>query len=317
MHALVRRASVLLFATLLAACAQPAATPAPTTAPAPATEQRVVGLVMKSLANEFFKNMQDGAIAHVKDRGDLRLIPVGMQSETDVETQVNAVENFISQKVDAIVIAPVDSESLTPVIAKAIEAGIVVVNIDVELDPALTKQYNINPVFVGPDNREGARLSGEVMAQALGEGGKVVILEGKPEAANAQQRLAGFQDAATAGKLEVLEVGVANWEAEQAETVMTELLAKYPDLQGVMASNDSMALGAAAAIDAAGLTGKIKIVGFDNIPAVKPLLESGVMLATVDQFGADMASNGIDYAMRILQGEQLSGWVKTPVELVK
>src|SRR5256885_1067721 len=65
------------------------------------TKNPVVGLVMKSLANEFFKDMQEGAVKHVQERGDLTLIPVGMHSETDIDTQINAIENFLTKKVDA------------------------------------------------------------------------------------------------------------------------------------------------------------------------------------------------------------------------
>src|SRR3977135_895939 len=78
------------------------------------TKKPVIGLVMKSSANEFFKDMQEGAVKHVQERGDLTLIPVGMHSETEIDTQVNAIENFITQKVDAIVVAPADSRALVP-----------------------------------------------------------------------------------------------------------------------------------------------------------------------------------------------------------
>src|SRR5246500_4659175 len=103
------------------------------------TKKPVIGLVMKSLANEFFKDMQEGAVKHVEERGDLTLIPVGMHSETDIDTQINAVENFITKKVDAIVVAPADSRALVPPLARAIKAGIVVINIDVALDEAAKK----------------------------------------------------------------------------------------------------------------------------------------------------------------------------------
>lgn len=79
-----------------------------------AADKPVVGLVMKSLANEFFKNMLEGAQAHNKEKGTYELKAVGMQSETDIETQINAVENFITQGVNAIVIAPADSRALVP-----------------------------------------------------------------------------------------------------------------------------------------------------------------------------------------------------------
>ena len=283
---------------------------------AQAADKPVIGLVMKSLANEFFKDMEEGAIKHVKQRGDLTLIPVGMHSETDIDTQINAVENFITQKVNAIVIAPADSRALVPPLARALKAGITVINIDVALDKDAMKQAGIQLAFVGPDNREGAKMSGDVLAKALGQGGKVVIIEGNPGADNAQQRKLGFDDAVKQGKLTLIESSTAHWETEEANTVFSNILTAHPDVQGVMCANDSMALGVVKAIDAAGKGGKIKVVGFDNIPAIRPLVKEGKVIATIDQFGSDMASNGIDYAMKALKGEKLSGWIKTPIKLV-
>jgi len=276
----------------------------------------VIGLVMKSLANEFFKDMQEGAIKHVAKRGDLTLLPVGMHSETDIDTQVNAVENFITKKVNAIVIAPADSRALVAPLARAIKAGIVVVNIDVALDEQAKKQAGVSLAFVGPDNRAGAKMAGDQLAKALGEGGKVVIIEGNPGADNAQQRKLGFDDAVKAGKLKLIDSRTAHWETEEANSVFSNMLTAHPDIQGVMAANDSMALGVIKAIDARGMSGKIKVVGFDNIPAVQPLLKEKKLLATVDQFGSQMAANGIDYAMKALAGEKIQGWIKTPIKLV-
>src|SRR5207253_5955242 len=148
----------------------------------------VVGLVMKSLANEFFKSMEEGARKFAAEDGTFTLVPVGMHSETDIDTQISAIENFITQKVDAIVVAPADSRALVPPLARAIKAGIIVINIDVALDEAAKKQAGVDLAFVGPDNRAGAKMSGDVLAKALGPGGKVVIIEGNPGADNAQQR---------------------------------------------------------------------------------------------------------------------------------
>jgi ribose transport system substrate-binding protein len=289
---------------------------APFSIHAQAAKKPVIGLVMKSLANEFFKDMQEGAVKHVQERGDLTLIPVGMHSETDIDTQISAIENFITQKVDAIVVAPADSRALVPPIARAIKAGIVVINIDVALDAAAKKQAGVDLAFVGPDNRAGAKMSGEVLAKALKAGGKVVIIEGNPGADNAQQRKLGFDDAVKEGKLDLLDSRTAHWETEEANSVFSNILTAHPDVQGVMAANDSMALGVVKAIDAAGKSGKIKVVGFDNIAAVQPLLKDGKLIATIDQFGSQMAANGIDYAMKALKGEKLKGWIKTPIKLV-
>jgi ribose transport system substrate-binding protein len=280
------------------------------------TKKPTIGLVMKSLANEFFKDMEEGAVKHVEERGDLTLVPVGMHSETDIDTQISAIENFITQKVDAIVVAPADSRALVPPLARAIKAGIVVINIDVALDEAAKKQAGVDLAFVGPDNRAGAKMAGDVLAKALGPGGKVVIIEGNPGADNARQRKLGFDDSVKEGKLDLVDSRTAHWETEEANSVFSNILTAHPEIQGVMAANDSMALGVVKAIDASGKSGKIKVVGFDNIAAVQPLLKQAKLIATIDQFGSKMAANGIDYAMKALKGEKLEGWIKTPIKLV-
>jgi ribose transport system substrate-binding protein len=310
-------ALLLIAALLLSACTAVQPVPAAPAPAAPAAEKPVVGLVMKSLANEFFKTMEEGAVKFAQEDGTFELIPVGMNSETDIDTQISAVENFVTQGVDLICVAPADSVGLVAPVKKAIDAGITVVNFDVKLDDKALAEAGLEGlVFVGPDNEEGAYLAGAELAKKLGEGANVVIIEGNPGADNATMRKAGFQRAADEGKLNVLESTTAHWETEEANTLMTNLLTKYPELQGVMAANDSMALGVVKAIEAAGLTGKIEVVGFDNIGAVQELIKNGQMLATIDQFGPDMAANCIRTGFTMLGGEPLTGWIKTPVKLI-
>ena len=286
-------------------------------APVRAAGKPKIGLVMKSLANEFFKQMQAGAEAYAAKNADkFDFKAVGMKDERDFAAQVDAVENFVTQKYDVIVVAPADSKAMVTPLAKAVKAGVKVINIDVELDQGAKKAAGVDLAFFGPDNRAGAKLAGDALAAALGAGGKVVILEGNPEADNAQQRKKGFMDSVAAGKLQLLDSKTAHWETEEANTLMTNYLTEYHDIQGVMAANDSMALGVVKALDAAGLSGKIKVVGFDNIPAVQPLIKAGKMLATVEQYGAQMAALGIDYGLRELAGEHFTGWVKTDVKLI-
>jgi ribose transport system substrate-binding protein len=259
---------------------------------------------MKSLANEFFKVMGEGTEKWQKEDNTFDLTMVGMNSETDIDTQIAAMENFITQKVDLIALAPADSVGLVPSVKKALDAGITVVNFDVKLDDKALAEAGLQDfLFVGPDNAEGARLAGEALAQKLGPGGKVIIIEGNPGADNATQRKNGFMKAVEDGQLELLDSVTAHWETEEANTVMTNLLTKHPDVQGVMAANDSMALGVIKALDAAGKAGQIQVVGFDNIPAVQPLLQNGTMLATIDQFGPDMAKNAIQTGFKVLNGK--------------
>jgi ribose transport system substrate-binding protein len=276
-----------------------------------------IGLVMKSLANEFFKQMEAGAEAYAaKNAAKFDFKAVGMKDERDFASQVDAVENFVTQKYDIIVVAPADSKAMVTPLAKAVKAGVAVINIDVELDKDAKAAAGIDLAFFGPDNRAGAKLAGDALAKALGPGGKVVILEGNPEADNAQQRKKGFDDSVSEGKLQLLDSKTAHWETEEANTLMTNFLTQYHDIQGVMAANDSMALGVVKALDSAGKSGTIKVVGFDNIPAVQPLIKGGKMLATVEQYGAQMAALGIDYGLRQLAGEKFTGWVKTDVKLI-
>jgi ribose transport system substrate-binding protein len=285
--------------------------------PALAADKPKVGLVMKSLANEFFKQMQAGAQQYAAKNADkFSFKAVGMKDERDFAAQVDAVENFVTQKYDIIVIAPADSKAMVTPLAKAVKAGVVVINIDVELDHDAKKAAGIDLAFFGPDNRAGAKLAGDALAKDLGAGGKVVILEGNPEADNGQQRKKGFMDAIAEGKLQLLDSKTAHWETEEANTLMTNFLTQFHDIQGVMAANDSMALGVVKALDAAGKSGQIKVIGFDNIPAVKPLVKAGKMLATVEQYGAQMAAMGIDYGLRQRAGEKFTGWVKTDIKLI-
>lgn len=328
---LIRRKTslVLLIAMfLVTACGSSAASPGVNTASTPPASSNAspgqggtkpkIGLVMKSLANEFFKQMQAGAEDYAsKNQDAFEFKSVGMKDERDFAAQVDAVENFITQKFDIIIIAPADSKAMVAPIAKAVNAGIAVINIDVALDKDAMKAAGIDLAFFGPDNKAGAKLAGDALAKKLGAGGKVVILEGNPEADNAQQRKAGFDAAVTEGKLTTLDSLTAHWETEEANTVMTNFLTKYPDIQGVMAANDSMVLGVVKALDAAvGKSGQIQVVGFDNIPAVQPLIKAGKVLATVEQYGAKMAVFGIDYGLRTMKGEKFTGWVQTDIKLI-
>lgn len=276
-----------------------------------------LALVMKSLANEFFQTMADGASAYQKQHvDDFDLVVNGIRNETDLTQQVALVEQMIARKVSAIVIAPADSKALIPVLNRALQAGIVVINIDNRLDSDLLTKTDALIPFVGPDNREGARLVGEELAQQLQKGDKVAILEGVPTAFNSQERRAGFEEAMAAAGIAVASVQSASWEMEKANAVAASLLTANPDLTAILACNDNMALGAAAAVKAAGKEGKICIVGFDNITAIHDLIREGRVLATADQHADQLAVFGIEAALSILKGNAPPEDQKTPVDLV-
>src|ERR1051325_11520202 len=138
----------------------------------PATPSKPkIALVMKSLANEFFSTMAEGAKKHqAANAAEYDLIVNGIKNETDLAQQVNLVEQMVAQKVNAIVIAPADSKAMVTVLKRAKESGILVVNIDNKLDADVLKQENLQVPFVGPDNRAGAKKVGDALAKQLKAG---------------------------------------------------------------------------------------------------------------------------------------------------
>ncbi len=276
-----------------------------------------IALIMKSLANEFFKTMEDGAKSYQTGHSDqFSLITNGIKNETDLAQQVALVEQMVARGVDAIVIAPADSKALVPALKRAQDAGITVINIDNKLDSEVLQKAGTSIPFVGPDNREGAKVVGDELAKALKPGAKVAIIEGVPTAFNAQQRRAGFEDAMKAAGAEVVAVQSAQWEMNKANTIASAILTSHPDLDAILACNDSMALGAAAAVKAAGKVDQVKVVGFDNISAAQTLIKEGRILATADQHGGELAIFGIDAALKIINDGSAPADQKTPVDLV-
>ena len=279
-----------------------------------------VGLVMKSLANEFFVTMQEGAKDYQKSHAaDFDMITNGIKNETDTSAQIDIVNQMILAKVNAIVIAPADSKALVTVLKKASDAGIKVVNIDNRLDPGVLKSKSLDIPFVGPDNRKGSKLVGDYLAKQLAAGDKVGIIEGVPTTTNAQQRTAGYKDAMDAAGMKIVSTQSGNWEIDQGQKVASAMLSEYPDLKALLAGNDNMALGAVSAVRAAGKAGKVLVVGYDNIEAIKPMLQDGRVLATADQAAAQQAVFGIQNALKLVKGETVDakdGVIETPVELV-
>ncbi|XZE20218.1 sugar ABC transporter substrate-binding protein [Pirellulaceae bacterium SH449] len=276
-----------------------------------------VALIMKSLANEFFSTMAEGAKAHQAANQTYELVVNGIKDERDLARQAELVDEMVSAGAKAIVIAPADSKGLIPALRKAVKAGIIVVNIDNQLDQSILEQEGLKIPFVGPDNRQGARLVAEYLVGNLSQGDEVAILEGITTSFNAQQRKAGFEDALNEGGIKIVSSQSAQWEMNLANTIASSVLSEYPNLRAILAANDSMAMGAIAAIKGANKTGQIFVVGFDNIQAAQQAILDGRMLATVDQHGDQLAVYGIEYALsQIATSDQKLEDKQTAVDLV-
>src|SRR6478736_4246038 len=223
---------------------------------------------------------------------------------------------MMAQRVDAIVIAPADSKALVPVCKKAQQNGIVVVNIDNKFDNDVLASSGVKFPFVGPDNRKGAKTVGDFLAQKLKAGDKVVVVEGAPNAFNGNQRKLGFEDAMKLAGVNIISSQAGYWETERANQVVAALLTEHPDLKAVLCANDSMALGAVAALRSAGKLNEVLVVGFDNIAAIQQLLREGKVLATANQHGDRLAVFGIEYALEMLKNKITPTDRETPVDLV-
>lgn len=314
-----RRLFAIITLSVLAGCTaeKPATSTDKSTAESKPSPPRVA-LIMKSLANEFFATMADGARKHQQSNADkYELVVNGIKDERDLSRQVALVDEMVSSGVKAIVIAPADSKALVPALRRAVAAGVVVINIDNRLDETILKQEKLTIPFVGPDNRKGAQSVGNYLAGKLTAGDEVAILEGIKTSFNAQQRALGFKDAIDQAKLKLVDSQSAQWEMSQANTVAASMLREHPELKAILAANDSMALGAVSAIKAAGKTGLVQVVGFDNISAVQTAIREGKVLATADQHGDQLAVFGIEFALQSLDSKETKLEDReTPVDLV-
>jgi ribose transport system substrate-binding protein len=273
---------------------------------------------MKSLANEFFSTMAEGAKQHQSQNSQqYELVVNGIKDERDLARQAAIVDEMIAAKVQAIVVAPADSKALVPVLRRAKLAGLVVVNIDNKLDEEILKAESLAVPFVGPNNLLGAKSVGQHLAKSLKPGDQVAVLEGIRTSFNATQRRLGFEQAMKDAGMQIVDSQSANWETNQANTIAASMLNAHPDLKAILAANDSMALGAMAAIKAANKTDTVQVVGFDNISAAQEAIRQGKMLATADQHGDQLAVFGIELALKLLQDpKSLPEDRETPVDLI-
>lgn len=308
----IKTLAALMPLLLLAACGEP-----DRGAGDEASSRPTVALIMKSLANEFFVTMADGAREHqAAHAGQYELIVNGIKNEIDLAQQVALIDQMIASRVDAIVVAPADSKAVVPALARADAAGIVIVNIDNRLDGAVLEEYGLSIPFVGPDNFAGAETVGRYLAAQLDAGDAVAILEGVPTAFNSQRRTAGFVKAMQDGGMEIVASQSAQWDQTAAVTVASGILVQHPDLKAMLCANDNMALGAVAALRQAGKLDQVRVIGFDNISAVRNLIREGSVLATVDQHADLLAVYGIEYALEALGSGKSLDDRDTPVDLI-
>ena len=269
--------------------------------PAPFT----IALVMKTLTNPFFVEMEKGARKAEKDLGVKLIVKTGAQ-ETSIEQQIAIVRALIDQNVDAIVIAPADSAELVPVLAEAQRAGIVIVNIDNQLDQKSVAAEGMKDVpFISVDNEEGAYHSAKYISDQLDTPSEAIILEGIRTAKNADDRMRGAERAFGENpNVTVVAKETANWKIDEAHDVVAGLFAAHPKVRAIFAANDMMALGAIRYLEEAARK-DVLVAGYDALDEAKAAIRAGKLAATIDQQASQQGYLGVEYAVKALRGQSV------------
>ncbi|WED55511.1 ribose ABC transporter substrate-binding protein RbsB [Exiguobacterium profundum] len=265
-----------------------------------------IGLSISTLNNPFFVALKEGAEEQANEM-DATLTVADAQN--DAAKQVNDVEDMIQKGMDLILINPTDSEAVGAAVQAANDAGIPVITVDRNAETGDVVAH------VASDNVAGGQLAGDYMVELVGEGQKVVELEGIPGASATRDRGQGFNEAID-GKLEVVAKQSANFDRAEGLTVMENILQNNKDIVAVFAHNDEMALGAVQALEAAGMS-DVKVIGFDATDDAVKAVEGGTMAATVAQKPAEIGKLGVEAAINHLKGETVEENIPVELELIK
>lgn len=303
-----------LAALLLTGCEKPEQTA--NTQTATHSSKGTIGVSLLTLDNPFFKTIGDSITAEGQKYDYTTMLVSG---DKDVAKQGNQIKDFIIKKVSAIVLSPCDSKSIVPVIQEANAAGIPVFTVDVPCNEPGVKLVT----QIATDNFGGGKEAGHAMIEALGEaGGKVAVLHFK-QVESCQLRVRGFTEVINAhnasGKSKINVVAeLESGGAKDAGFKATEdILQSNPDLRGIFAINDPAALGARAALEKAGKTQQVLIVGFDGQPEGKQAIRDGKIYADPIQFPDKMGVQIVDSILRHSKGESLPPQILIPTSLYR
>lgn len=296
----------LLLVVGLAGCSTgetPAKTATPATGGNTDPAKMVVGLSVSTLNNPFFVTLVDGAKAKAAELGvELIVVDAG----DDSAKQVNDIEDLMSKNIQVLIVNPVDSSAVAPVVGDAIAKGIKTVSVDRGVEGQTVD------VAIASDNVKGAELATEYLVELVGQGAEVAELTGIEGSSAAIDRGKGFHNVADA-KLNVVASQTANFNRAEGLSVMENILQANPNILGVFAHNDEMALGAIEAVN-----GKdIVIIGFDATDDALAAIKAGTMAATVAQKPALMGETAVDAAVKLIKGETVDSVIGVDVELIK
>ncbi|WP_416483487.1 substrate-binding domain-containing protein [Streptomyces sp. CL12] len=266
-----------------------------------------VGLSLSTLNNPFFVGVRSGAQAEAKKLGvDLTVT----DAQNDASQQANQLQNFTSSSLDAIIVNPVDSDAASNSVKAADKAKIPVIAVDRGVNKAAVD------ALVASDNIAGGEQAAKTIAEKLGGKGKIVILQGQAGTSAARERAQGFANGLKAYPgIKVVAQQPADFDRTKGLDVMSNLLQAHPDVQGVIAANDEMALGAIKALGSKAGT-SVPVVGFDGTPDGLNAVKAGTLYASVAQQPTQLGRIAVDNALKASQGKKVEQTVKVPVKVV-
>ncbi len=254
----------------------------------------LIAIITPAADNPFFKAEADAANAKAKELGYETSVA---SHDDDPNKQSELIDAAISRKAKAIVLDNAGADASIGPVRKAKEAGIPVFLIDREIN-----ETGIAAAQIVSNNSQGAQLGAQEFVKVMGGKGKYVELVGKESDTNAGVRSGGYKDVLSqVPDMKLVARQSANWDQQEAFTKMETILQRNKDIDGVIAGNDTMALGAVAALKAAGLAKKVHVVGFDGSPDAIAQIKAGTMAATVLQPAALIAEMAVEQADQMIK----------------
>ncbi|MCP4645225.1 MAG: substrate-binding domain-containing protein, partial [bacterium] len=272
-----------------------------------------IGLSVLTSTNPFFKVIADSMVAEAKKHGYEVIVVSG---DNDVARQQNQVKDFIVQKCSVIVLNPCDSRAIGEAIKEANAAGIPVFTSDIACLAEGAKVVS----HIATDNFQGGKLAAKALIEAVGGKGKVAIID-YPEVESVILRTKGFHEALNEAiandgvEIEVVATLPGGGAKDLSRNAAQDLLQAHPDINGIFAINDPSALGVVAALEEAGKTDQVVVVGFDGQPEGKRAILDGAIYADPIQFPDRIGAETVNAIMRYLDGEEVPAEILIPTEL--
>jgi inositol transport system substrate-binding protein len=267
-----------------------------------------IGVTMLSMQNEFIVKVSDEIEKKAQEMG-VELVVV--DAERSALKQVEQVESFIAQKVDAIVMNPCEVEASSPAVTKALAAKIPIINVNSETSAAPS-------AFVGSDDVESGRIAMKFIADKLGGKGNVVMMHGyMGQAAQIKREQGAREILKQYPNLKLIAHQTGEWDRAKSMSLMENWIQSYgKDINAVFAQNDEMGMGAVNALTAAGMKDKVVVVSIDAIPDALQAVKKGTLDATVFQNAEQQGANAILTAIKVVKGEKYEKQTLIPFQLV-